>query len=46
MNDSLHIMDVMEATKLIRTYETHNNLTPTSIIVVTAHTGRYVFLPC
>jgi osomolarity two-component system sensor histidine kinase NIK1 len=43
MNDSLPIMDGMEVTELIRAYETHNNLTPTPIIAVTAHTGTYSF---
>jgi CheY-like chemotaxis protein len=43
MNDSLPIMGGMEATELIRAYETHNNLTPTPIIAVTAHTGTYSF---
>jgi CheY-like chemotaxis protein len=43
MKDSLPIMGGIEATELIRAYETHNNLTPTPIIAVTAHTSTFSF---
>jgi CheY-like chemotaxis protein len=43
MNVSLPIMGGMETTESIRAYETHNNLTPTPIIAVTAHTSTYSF---
>jgi len=36
-------MGGMEATELIRAYETHNNLTPTPIIALTAHASAYCF---
>ena len=43
MKPSLPIMGGIEATELIRAYEKHNNLTPTPIIAVTAHTSMYSF---
>jgi CheY-like chemotaxis protein len=36
-------MGGMEATELIRAYETHNNLAPTPIIALTAHASVYCF---
>jgi CheY-like chemotaxis protein len=43
MDVSMPFMGGMEATELIRAYETHNNLTPTPIIALTAHASAYRF---
>ena len=43
MDVSLPIMGGIEATGLIRTYETQNNLAPIPIIAVTAHASTYSF---
>ena len=43
MDVSMPVMGGMEATELIRAYETHNNLTPTPIIAVAAHWSAYSF---
>ena len=37
------ILGGMEATELIRAYETHNDLTPTPIIALGAHGSAYSF---
>jgi CheY-like chemotaxis protein len=43
MDVSMPFMSGMEATELIRAYETHNDLTPTPIIALTAHASAYRF---
>jgi osomolarity two-component system sensor histidine kinase NIK1 len=43
MDVSMPFMGGMEATELIRVYETHNNLTPIPIIALTAHASAYRF---
>lgn len=43
MDVSMPFMGGMEATELIRAYETHNNLTPIPIIALTAHASAYCF---
>jgi CheY-like chemotaxis protein len=43
MDVSMPFMGGMEATELIRAYETHNNLAPTPIIALTAHASAYCF---
>ena len=40
---SMPIMGGMEATRLIRAYETQNNLAPTPIIALGAHGSAYSF---
>ena len=43
MDVSMPFMGGMEATELIRAYETHNNLSPTPIVALTAHPSAYHF---
>jgi CheY-like chemotaxis protein len=43
MNVSMPVMGGIEATELIRAYETHNNLTSTPIIAIAAHSSAYSF---
>ena len=43
MDVSMPFMGGMEATELIRAYETHNSLTPIPIIALTAHASTYHF---
>ena len=43
MDLSMPIMGGMEATGLIRAYETQNKLTPTPIIALDAHGSAYSF---
>ena len=41
MDVSMPFMGGMEATELIRAYETHNNLAPVPIIALTAHASAH-----
>jgi CheY-like chemotaxis protein len=41
MDVSMPFMGGMEATELIRAYETNNNLTPTPIIALAGHASAY-----
>ena len=43
MDVSMPFMGGMEMTELIHAYEAHNNLSPTPIVALTAHTSAYCF---